>query len=215
MDLFQPTLTESGDHLNNTTFQQARFQLAATKRSQWPKNSHAEVAFAGRSNVGKSSAINAITGQKNLARTSKTPGRTQQIVFFNILEGRYLVDLPGYGYAKAPISLRQEWGQFIIDYLYNRTSLKVLCIPMDIRRPLTSLDITMLHLCQDIGLHAHILLTKADKLKQGKANSSYHQVSRQIAEHPMVSVQLFSAKTGIGLQQAKLTLQNYLFENGS
>ncbi len=200
--------------MNHSIFNQAQFQLVATKRSQWPEESLAEVAFAGRSNVGKSSAINAITGQKNLARTSKTPGRTQQIIFFSMLEGRYLVDLPGYGYAKAPISQRQEWGQFIIDYLYHRASLKVLCIPMDIRRPLTTLDRTMLHLCQEIGLHAHILLTKADKFKQGKANSFYQQVTRQMVEYPMVSVQLFSAKSNIGIQQAQLALQNHLFDNG-
>jgi len=198
--------------LNNEIFSRARFQLAVTGRSQWPKDSHAEVAFAGRSNVGKSSAINAITGQKNLSRTSKTPGRTQQIVFFKLLEGRYLVDLPGYGYAKAPDSLRQEWEKFITDYLFNRMSLKVLCIPMDIRRPLTSLDLSMLDLCQDIGLHAHILLTKADKFKKGKATSLYHEVIGKLAEQPMISVQLFSAKNGLGVQEAKLILRDFLTE---
>ncbi|MCY4150427.1 MAG: ribosome biogenesis GTP-binding protein YihA/YsxC [Gammaproteobacteria bacterium] len=199
--------------MDSNTFSHARFQLAATKRSQWPGASRAEVAFAGRSNVGKSSAINAITGQQSLSRTSKTPGRTQQIVFFELPEGRYLVDLPGYGYAKAPVSLRQEWEKFITDYLFNRASLKVLCIPMDIRRPLTPLDQNMLDFCQDIELPAHILLTKADKFKPGKAKSLYRQVSRQLAEQPMVSVQLFSAKTGTGVQEAKLTLRDFLIEN--
>lgn len=201
--------------MDNNPFSHARFQLAATRRSQWPQGSHAEIAFAGRSNVGKSSAINAITGRKNLARTSKTPGRTQQILFFKLPEGRYLVDLPGYGYARAPINLRQEWEKFITDYLYHRVGLKVLCIPMDIRRPLTPLDRHMLDFCQDVGLHAHILLTKADKLNTGKAKSRHQQVSRELAEQPMVSVQLFSAKTGVGVQQATLALRDFLLQNSS
>ncbi len=154
-----------------------------------------------------------MTGQQNLARTSKTPGRTQQIVFFKLPEDRYLVDLPGYGYAKAPIGLRQEWEKFITDYLYNRASLKVLCIPMDIRHPLTPLDLNMLDFCQDIGLHAHILLTKADKFKPGRAKSLYQQVSRELAEQPMTSVQLFSAKTGVGVEQARLILRDFLTGN--
>lgn len=191
-------------------FNKAHFQLAATRRSQWPRDSHAEIAFAGRSNVGKSSAINAIAGHRNLARTSKTPGRTQQIVFFSLFEGLYLVDLPGYGYAKAPLSLRQKWEAFITDYLCNRSSLKVLCIPMDIRRPLTPLDRAMLSLCHDIGLHAHILLTKADKFKRGRAKSAFHQVCGELADKPMISVQLFSAKNGIGIPEAQQTLQEFL-----
>ena len=199
--------------MDNNTFRHARFQLAAIKRSQWPRESQAEIAFAGRSNVGKSSALNAMTGQQNLARTSKTPGRTQQIVFFKLPEDQYLVDLPGYGYAKAPIGLRQEWEKFITDYLYNRASLKALCIPMDIRRPLTPLDLNMLDFCQDIGLHAHILLTKADKFKAGRAKSLYQRVNRELAEQPMTSVQLFSAKTGVGVEQARLTLRDFLTGN--
>lgn len=191
-------------------FNHAKFQLAATHRSQWPQESIAEIAFAGRSNVGKSSAINAITGRQKLARTSKTPGRTQQIVFFRLLDDKYLADLPGYGYAKAPIRLRQQWETFITDYLYHRAILKVLCIAMDIRRPLTPLDRTMLDICRNLGLHAHILLTKADKFKSGRAKTIFHQVQNEITSQQRVSAQLFSAKTGLGIHQAQQTLQDFL-----
>ncbi|MXZ81351.1 MAG: YihA family ribosome biogenesis GTP-binding protein [Gammaproteobacteria bacterium] len=202
----------SGTELNLSTpaFSQIQFELAASRRSQWPQGSHAEIAFAGRSNVGKSSAINAITGRQNLARTSKTPGRTQQIVFFRLAEGRYLVDLPGYGYAKAPINLRRHWETFITDYLYNRPSLRALCIPMDIRHPLTSLDRTMLACCRDVGLHAHVLLTKADKFKRGRATTVYREVCRDLANEPAATAQLFSARSGIGVDEARETVSGFL-----
>ena len=122
-------------------FTKAKYALAAHYSHQWPPAEGVEIAFAGRSNVGKSSAINAITNQNRLAKTSKTPGRTQQIVFFDVEEDVRLVDLPGYGYAKAPQDLREHWRAFITEYLSKRQCLKGLVIPMDIRRPLTELDI--------------------------------------------------------------------------
>lgn len=154
-------------------FSRAQYSLAAHHPGQWPEDIGAEVAFAGRSNVGKSSAINAITRQNRLAKTSKTPGRTRQIVFFDLDIAHRLVDLPGYGYARAPQSLRRHWQDFITEYLFNRECLRALVVPMDIRRPLTDLDVTMLEYCWKQQLPAHILLTKADKFKRGKAASIF------------------------------------------
>ncbi len=162
--------------------------------------------------MGKSSAINAITNQNRLAKTSKTPGRTQQIVFFELTESRRLVDLPGYGYAKAPEHLREHWRQFIAEYLEKRKCLRALIIPMDIRRPLTELDLTMLELCQQIELPAHILLTKADKFKRGKAANIFQVVVKEIKTIPQTSVQLFSAVTRDGVDQARQALSEFLAE---
>ena len=165
------------------------------------------MAFAGRSNVGKSSAINAITRQNRLAKTSKTPGRTQQINVFDLSEDKRLVDLPGYGYAKAPESMRHHWQGFITSYLMERQSLKGLVVPMDIRRPLTDLDMTMLTCCWEIHLPVHVLLTKSDKFKHGKASGILLNVKKQLQEQPMTSVQLFSAlkKQGVDIARQKLS----------
>ena len=191
-------------------FSKARYLAAAHYPSQWPGDEGTEVAFAGRSNVGKSSAINAITNRRGLAKTSKTPGRTQQIVFFELDETRRLVDLPGYGFAKAPEHLRAHWETFITDYLVNRQCLRALVIPMDIRRPLTGLDITMLECCWQIELPAHVLLTKADKFKRGKAMNTLQAVTRQLRDKPRTSVQLFSAQSRMGVEEARDTVQDFL-----
>lgn len=191
-------------------FNQAQYMLAAHYPDQWPEDSGTEVAFAGRSNVGKSSAINTITGRAKLAKTSKTPGRTQQIVFFDIDGEHRLVDLPGYGYAKAPESLRRHWQTFLTDYLYNRECLRALVIPMDIRRPLTELDITMLQCCWQANLAAHILLTKADKFKRGKAMNTLQSVKRDLRDHPDTTVQLFSALKRQGVEEARATISALL-----
>ena len=192
-------------------FTQAEYALAAHYPRQWPPDRGVEIAFAGRSNVGKSSALNAITNQNRLAKTSKTPGRTQQIVFFDVGETIRLVDLPGYGYAKAPKELRRHWEAFITAYLYHRQCLKALIIPMDIRRPLTDLDMSMLECCQQIQLTAHILLTKADKVKHGKAVSTLHAVVRQLKVCPgnAVTVQLFSASKKRGIEEARQKLTEF------
>jgi len=165
-----------------------------------------EVAFAGRSNVGKSSAINSITNRRNLARTSKTPGRTQQIIFFDLDQQHRLVDLPGYGYAKVPRKLQHHWEVTIELFLVNRACLKGLFLPMDIRHPLKALDQQMLEWCNFRQLPVHILLTKSDKLKQGAAKSTFLKVGQQLQTYPQVSLQLFSAvdKSGVDLARKKL-----------
>jgi GTP-binding protein len=198
--------------LASINFNQIEYLLAAHLPDQWPEDSVPEVAFAGRSNVGKSSAINAITNRKGLAKTSKTPGRTQQIVFFELSAGSRLVDLPGYGYAKAPEKLRQHWETFITNYLHNRDGLRALVIPMDIRRPLTDLDITMLEYCWNSELPAHVLLTKADKFKRGKAMNVFHSVSRELKSQPRTTVQLFSAQARQGVSEAREALTGFLAE---
>ncbi len=188
----------------------ANYALAAHERHQWPTDVGAEVAFAGRSNVGKSSAINAITQRRGLARASKTPGRTQQIVFFDVDEAHRLVDLPGYGYAKAPLDLRRRWGWFVRDYVTSRACLKGLVVPMDIRRPLTELDQTMLRYCREVGLPMHILLTKADKLKRGAATAALLKTRAAVAAQPTVSVQLFSAVKRQGIEAAAAVVADWL-----
>jgi GTP-binding protein len=184
----------------------ARFICSAHFPRDWPDDEGAEVAFVGRSNVGKSSAINAITGQSKLARTSKTPGRTQQIVFFQLSPQQRVVDLPGYGYAKVPENLRRHWERTVRHYLTARESLRALVIPMDIRRPLTSLDQQMVHWASANHLPVHILLTKSDKLGRGRATAALKGTAKAIDTMGEVSVQLFSATHRIGIDEARSTL---------
>ncbi len=180
-----------------------------------PLDSGYEVAFAGRSNAGKSSAINSITNQKTLARVSKTPGRTQHINFFELDPERRLVDLPGYGYAKVAHSVKEQWQQTLTVYLDTRQSLRGLVIVMDSRHPLTSFDQHMLDACQHARLPTHILLTKADKLSKGAAGAVLQQVRRALAERyraedaPLPTVQLFSALRNIGIEDAHHTLDQW------
>ncbi len=190
--------------------QNPQFLDAAAKPSQWPEGG-IEVAFAGRSNVGKSSAINAIMQRKKLARTSKTPGRTQQIVFFSLTENQRVVDLPGYGFAKVPLAVRKEWEKYIGSYISKRKNLKGLFQLMDIRHPLTELDQQMLTWCANIGLPVHILLTKADKLKFGAAKNVLLKVAKQIEELGVdCSLQLFSAQKHIGVDGCREQLLSWL-----
>ena len=205
--------TDIAKNLTNINFSQIAYTLAAHERHQWPADGGAEVAFAGRSNVGKSSAINAITNRRRLARTSKTPGRTRQIVFFDLDQSHRLVDLPGYGYAKVSRELRRHWEKFITDYLTSRACLKGLVVPMDIRHPLTELDQAMLHCCREIALPVHILLTKADKYKRGKAASTLLQVCHQLKTQPQTTVQLFSALNKQGVEQAGEHVLGWLSTN--
>jgi GTP-binding protein len=191
-------------------FAQASFMLSSLERKDWVADRGAEVAFVGRSNVGKSSAINAITNQKSLARTSKTPGRTQLLVFFEVLDNIRLVDLPGYGFAKTPIAVRNRWQEQIIEYLSTRESLRGLVIPMDIRRPFTTLDQQMMEWTDDLQLPIHILLTKADKLSRGKAHSVLLDVQNRWLDSYDASVQLFSAPKRLGIDVAREKLQNWL-----
>ncbi|GGZ79484.1 putative GTP-binding protein EngB [Ignatzschineria indica] len=180
------------------------FKTSANGLNQLP-DSRAEIAFAGRSNAGKSSALNLITGQKTLARTSKTPGRTQLINYFEVLDDLYLVDLPGYGYAKVPLPMREHWQKILQGYFEERKQLDALIMLMDSRHPLTELDKQMLHWCEYQELPTHILLTKADKLSKNEASKALHHV-RKVVENEFtmpITVQLFSStKPEIGLNEA-------------
>jgi GTP-binding protein len=182
----------------------AAFVLAAHRIDQLPQDTGAEVAFAGRSNAGKSSAINALAGQGALARTSKTPGRTQQLVVFALPDGRRLVDLPGYGYAKVPPSLRQHWKQEIDAYLRNRESLRGLVLIADIRHAPAAFDRQMLAYCAAIELPCLLLLSKADKLSRAQVRTRQREVEGEIAkEGGQVQLIPFSATAGTGVPEAR------------
>jgi GTP-binding protein len=185
--------------------QGAQFVLAAHRISQLPADQGAEVAFAGRSNAGKSSALNALTGHKGLARTSKTPGRTQQMVAFSLpAPDVRLIDLPGYGYAKVPLEMREHWKLEIDAYLHQRRSLRGLILIVDIRHPLKEFDRLMLEFCFATQLPCHLLLTKADKLSRGQATQALAALRRQFAAEGLhATAQVFSAAAGTGVDEAR------------
>jgi GTP-binding protein len=204
-----------------TNFNSAVFLKSASVLSQCPADEGAEVAFCGRSNAGKSSAINALTGQRKLARTSKTPGRTQLINFFSLANGstasgqdlqnvheRRLVDLPGYGYAKVPVAVKSHWHDHLDDYLRNRQCLRGLILLMDIRHPYKEFDEVLIQWSQEANVPLHILLTKADKLKRGAQNSALFKTRDQLPEG--VTIQLFSSSNGLGLEEFKRLLSTWL-----
>jgi GTP-binding protein len=192
----------------------AQYLLSAHTPQQLPPDGGFEVAFAGRSNAGKSSALNAICQQNALARVSKTPGRTQQLVFFNIppTTDRFLVDLPGYGYAKVPKDLQAHWQAFLDRYFRTREALKGLVVVMDIRHPLKEYDRQMLGYAVSRGLPAHAILTKADKLSRGAQGTALLEVRKQLqAEHgDAVSVQLFSGESKLGDDVARGVIGGWL-----
>ena len=185
-------------NLNN-----AKFITAAHTPSQWMEDEGVEVAFAGRSNSGKSSALNSIVGQKKLAITSKTPGRTQQIVFFQLDAETRLVDLPGYGYAKVPAKVQKHWARAIEQYLATRQSLRALVLTMDIRHPLKQFDSQLINWCLESSLNAHILLTKADKLSKSKQFAAMRFMQNEFAGVEGITLQVFSGRTGLGVVQAR------------
>jgi len=191
--------------------QQASFMISAAKVDQCPADEGLEVAFAGRSNAGKSSALNTLT-HANLARTSKTPGRTQLLNFFRLDDERRLVDLPGYGYAKVPIPLKQHWQRHLEAYLGSRESLVGVFLMMDIRHPLTEFDRMMLDWANASDMPLHILLTKSDKLAFGAAKNALLAIQRDIRKGwgADVSVQLFSAPKRQGVEEAQLVLASWL-----
>ncbi|GAB3481125.1 ribosome biogenesis GTP-binding protein YihA/YsxC [Azotobacter salinestris] len=191
--------------------QQAVFMLSAARVDQCPADDGLEVAFAGRSNAGKSSALNTLT-HANLARTSKTPGRTQLLNFFRLDDQRRLVDLPGYGYAKVPIPLKQHWQHHLEAYLGSRRSLAGVVLLMDIRHPLTDFDRMMLDWASASGMPMHILLTKADKLAFGAAKNALLKVRRELHKGwgEGVSIQLFSAPKRQGVEEAHDVLAHWL-----
>jgi len=178
-------------------YRTARYVISAHHLRQLGEDSGFEVAFAGRSNAGKSSAINALTGQKSLARTSKTPGRTQQIVIFEIDDERRIADLPGYGYAKVPEQLRAHWREIMQAYFERRRSLRGVVLVMDIRHPLRPFDEQMLAWCAAAAVPCHVLLTKADKLKRGPAQSTLLKVRKALPAG--ATAQVFSARSPTGL----------------
>lgn len=191
-------------------YPQVRFLTSANKLGQLPPDTGVEVAVAGRSNAGKSSAINAITQRKGLARTSKSPGATRLLNFFELDSGRRLVDLPGYGYAKVSGDMRAHWGTLLTGYFARRESLQGTIVVMDVRHPLTEHDLSMLELASTRGLPVHILLTKADKLGRGAGGNALQTVRRQLPRDGVVTVQLFSALAGDGVQEARGALEKLL-----
>lgn len=206
-------MTESPASFPALNYTTARFLTSAPTLAQCPEDSGTEVAFAGRSNAGKSSAINALTQQKALARTSRTPGRTQLINYFGLMNGtsQRLVDLPGYGYAKVPEAVKLEWQHHLADYLRGRNTLRGLVLLMDVRHPLTEFDQMMLGFADKRDMPVHILLTKADKLKKGPANASLQKVRSQLREwEDLVSVQLFSALKKDGITTLSQRLDQWL-----
>ena len=196
----------------NAYYQQATFLQSATTTRSMPAEFGFEVAFAGRSNSGKSSTINRICGQKSLARTSKTPGRTQLLNFFGLPEGRALVDLPGYGYAKVPERIKKEWGTFIENYLTTRMTLCGLIIIMDIRRPMRDHDEVMLAWAKQRNMPVHVILNKSDKLKRGPAKNMLLKVRQQLKNMDSnFSVQTFSALKNEGVAEAWKVLDSWFF----
>lgn len=185
----------------NHYYRQARFLTSAASIKQLPVETSLEVAFAGRSNAGKSTAINVLCDNKSLAKTSRTPGRTRLINLFTLDDQRRLVDLPGYGYAKVPQSMKQDWGELMEQYLLHINRLKGVVIIMDIRHPLKDFDTHMIAWCNHYGLPVHILLTKADKLKKGPQKAALLSTTKQLAKLQLIAtVQTFSAlnKSGLG-----------------
>ncbi len=201
----------------NKNYHQAKFELSASSPSSLPPELGFEVAFAGRSNSGKSSSLNRVCQQKSLARTSKTPGRTQLINFFSIPDGRYLVDLPGYGYAKVPDKVKRQWKHFIETYLDTRWTLKGLVLVMDIRHPLKEYDKTMLGWAAQKKLPTHVLLNKSDKLKRGQISSTLLKVKKELEKYhtsdaATLTVQAFSASKGEGIDALWSLLDSWLYE---
>lgn len=202
--------------MDRTLFQNTSFFTSVNEIRELPKHDGIEIAFAGRSNAGKSSAINTITNRSRLAFVSKTPGRTQQINFFQVNPDVYLVDLPGYGYAKVPEAVRSHWQHLLSDYLQSRSELKGLILIMDIRHPLKPLDLQMLDWFVPTGKDVHILLTKADKLSKLQAGNILNEVTRALRNvYPQVSVQLFSSTTRNGIENVLSVMERWIRELSS
>ncbi|WP_130536297.1 ribosome biogenesis GTP-binding protein YihA/YsxC [Thiomicrorhabdus indica] len=197
--------------MQHPLYQRATYLKSVPTLNLCPEEFEFEVAFAGRSNAGKSSALNTITSQKSLARTSKTPGRTQLINFFPVDEIRSLVDLPGYGFAKVNVKIKKAWEAGLSEYIEKRPQLKGIVLLMDSRMPPTEIDLVMLEWTQQIGLPVHILLTKSDKLKKGPAKASLHAIEKLIQEeYPHASVQLFSSLNKQGLLEVWKKLDDWM-----
>lgn len=196
----------------DSVFQSAHFIKSAEKLSQCPVDQGMEVAFAGRSNAGKSTALNLLAGQKKLARTSKTPGRTQLINCFGLnVDDRRLIDLPGYGFAKVPVAMKEKWQQHMQEYLVGRHSLVGIVLVMDIRHPMKEFDQMMLDWAEANNMALHVLLTKADKLKRGPAQSTLLKIRKELKVRGVRgSAQTFSGLSGDGVDDLRLKLAEWL-----
>lgn len=193
-------------------YPEAHFIKSANALSQFVADVGAEVAVAGRSNAGKSSAINVIVNRRQFARTSKTPGRTQLVNFFALQEQKRLVDLPGYGFARVSVKMRSHWRDLMADYFEARQSLKGLFLIVDIRRQITEFDEHMLNFAEQVSLPTHVLLTKTDKLKRGQAAKALLEVRRDLGD--IATVQHFSALTRLGEDEARARLDEFLSADG-
>ena len=189
----------------------ATFHTTVASLAGLPQDSEAEVAFVGRSNAGKSSAINVLANQRRLAYVSKTPGRTQHLNYFRVGPGRFLVDLPGYGYARAPLVQQRAWQSLAGDYLISRAALRGLILIMDIRHPLTDLDRQLLDWWRQTGKPVHVLLSKADKLSRSQALTTLRAVRAFLAGQGLPgAAQVFSATRRLGLDEAETVLRGWL-----
>jgi GTP-binding protein len=195
----------------NHYYRKAKFLTSVASIKQLPDGDSLEVAFAGRSNAGKSSVINALCDNKGLAKTSRTPGRTRLINYFSLDEKRNLVDLPGYGYAKVPLAMKQDWERLLEQYLQQTAQLQGVVIIMDIRHPMKTFDTHMLDWCRHFGLRSHILLTKADKLKKGPQKSALLHTKKQLEKDGYnSSIQTFSALNKTGLDELVAVMNTWL-----
>lgn len=194
-------------------FSQATFYTTVNHIRDLPFHGGKEVAFVGRSNAGKSSAINTLANHVRLAFTSKTPGRTQHLNYFSLSPDKFLVDLPGYGYAKVPPDVQKHWEALLGQYLQTRDELCGLVVIMDSRHPLTALDEAMLEWFAPTGKPVHVLLTKSDKLSRQQATLTLSRVKSYLLEHyPQCSVQLFSSLKKLGMEEAEKVIAGWLLE---
>ncbi|MDT0604419.1 ribosome biogenesis GTP-binding protein YihA/YsxC [Thalassotalea castellviae] len=204
-------MSNAAVHLSKATF-----TISAPDIRRLPEDTGIEVAFAGRSNAGKSSALNTLTNQKSLARTSKTPGRTQLINVFEVSDTQRLVDLPGYGFAKVPLEMKKKWQKALGEYLEKRDSLKGLVVLMDIRHPLKDLDRNLIEWAAESNLPVLALLTKSDKLSQGKASAEVLKVKKNLAPlNADIKVQAFSSLKRTGAEQANKIICDWLSTSAS
>lgn len=198
--------------ISKVDYSHIQFILSAYQLEQLPADHGIEIAFIGRSNAGKSSALNVITGKRNLARVSKTPGRTQAINVFAVNDELRLIDLPGYGYAKVPPEIKLHWEAIIDRYLQHRKSLRGIILLMDIRHPLQLFDRHLLAWANKYTLPVHILLTKADKLNKNVSLRKLHEVTKELEHYSLVTVQAFSSLTKQGVADALLQLDQWLID---
>ncbi len=210
---------KSNQIMHQINFQVAEFLHSAPSIKECPSEEGVEVAFAGRSNAGKSSALNALTKSRKLARTSKTPGRTQLINYFTVSNNDKLrlVDLPGYGFAKVPLAMKKAWEKNMSEYLLKRESLQGLILVMDIRHPMKEQDVMFLNWAVEAKLPVHILLTKADKLKRGAAKNTLLALEKELREaevEDLVSTQTFSSLKGEGVDALQQRLASWMMVEG-